>query len=146
MNTLNFLKFALAGAASWGIAFVTPIAPFLAFTILLVFCDLYTGVRKAVFLKEEIHSKGLRRTITKVSLYMIAILLSEGLKQVFTIPMDITYAISGIIAITEFKSNLENISVYTGVDIWANLVKQLPSVGNLLKKNEDAPSDEIVKK
>lgn len=114
----------LAGIGGAISSFVVPTSPFLIFTIVLVFCDLYTGTRAARKRNEVIHSRGLRRTIDKIVLYFIAILLTEGMKKVFNLDFgkfDITYLTAFAIALTEFKSNIENIQVVTGVNIWEKI-------------------------
>lgn len=107
---------------SWLLGFIIPIAPFLGFTIALVVADLYTGVKAARKKGEKIHSKGLRRTIEKIGVYIVVILLSEGMMKVFSIPIiNVTYTASFIIAIAEFKSVIENVEVVTEVNIWTKL-------------------------
>lgn len=114
------IKKSLVGSiGGWMLSKIMPIAPFLAFTIVLVFCDLITGLMAAKKRKETIHSKGLRRTVQKIVLYFIAIILSQGIKEVFMQSMPITYMVAFIIAIAEFKSNIENIEAVTDIKIWS---------------------------
>ncbi len=124
------------------VSFFVPIKPFLVFTTVLVLCDLYTGTKAARHRGEVIHSAGLRRTVQKITLYFIAILLAKGMIVVFGIDFThIDYIVSGLISVTEFKSNMENISQVTGVDIWAKLVEKFPSLSDYLSKsktNKDA--------
>ena len=128
------LKWANAVLFAWVVSFILPVKDFLIITTILVVCDLWTGVRAAKHRGEVIHSKGFRRSVNKISLYFIAILLSEGVSKVFDVPINLTYVTAGIIALTEFKSNLENISTVTGVDILSAISDQLPSIKDLLKK------------
>lgn len=86
-----------------------------------MFFDFATGVRAAKARKEKIRSRGFFRTVEKIVLYFLAILLSEGMKEVFNLPIPITYMVSGIIALTEFQSNLENISDITGTQLWPSI-------------------------
>jgi Na+/alanine symporter len=124
------IKTLLVALVSWLLSFIMPVMPFLVFTTILVFADLHTGIKAAEFRKEEIRSHGLRRTISKIVLYFIAILLSEGMKMVFHFPSwaDVSFLIAGLIAVTEFKSNLENISEYTQKDYWGEIARRLPNV------------------
>lgn len=105
-------------------SFISPLMPFLILTIALVFCDTYSGVKAARKRGEIIVSNGLRRTIEKMVLYFMAILLAEGMRGVFQIPnlpmteVTITYIVAASIALIEFKSNIENIESVTGAKIW----------------------------
>lgn len=131
----KFMKIAmyvLAAAWSWSMSFVLPIGHFLVLTLVLVVCDFVTGVRAARHRGEVIQSRGFRRTTWKSVMYFIAILLSKGMEDVFGIPK-LTYIVSGFIAITEFKSNLENVASFTGTDIWAHLVTRIPNLFKLPK-------------
>jgi phage-related holin len=134
---LKILSWLCTAFASWFLAFVTPIAPFLTFVIVLVVMDLFTGTRAAVHRKETIHSRGLRRSVEKIALYFVAILLSKATEAVFVVDWSIPYIVTGLIASTELKSNFENISQVTGVDIWARLVAKLPSLGDLLPPKKE---------
>jgi phage-related holin len=135
-----YLKLLLTAFGSWLLAFVLPSAAFLIFTTVLVFADLLTGTMAAKHRGEIIHSRGLRRSIVKIVLYFTAILLSEGFETVFVLGIDISYMVAGLIAVTEFKSNLENIGQVTGIDIWSKIAEKLPSLTDILpnKKDKDA--------
>lgn len=87
----------------------------------LVFADLFTGIRAAKKRGERIHSKGMSRTVAKMLYYTIAIVLSRVMELVFIPWLPIAQLTSGYIAIVEFKSNMENISQVTGVDVWNHL-------------------------
>lgn len=115
-------------------SFVSPLMPFLIITFALVACDTYSGIRAARARGEAIVSNGLRRTIEKMVLYFIAILLAEGMVQVFKIPQipftdfSITYVVAFAIAIIEFKSNIENVESVTGAKIWTYISEQVKSI------------------
>jgi phage-related holin len=103
--------------------FISPIVPMLLFVGFLVMADLFTGTKAAIKRGEIIHSKGLARSVSKITLYFIAILLSRGMEVVFFENIPVTSLTAGYIALAEFKSNLENIGEYTGTDIW-NYIKE----------------------
>jgi phage-related holin len=111
----------LYGITGWAASFLVPTGPFLGIVIFLVFSDFVTGVRAAVKRGERLSSKGFRRTVEKILLYFIAILASEGMHRVFMPGVPITYMTALAIAVTEFKSNIENIETVTGVQIWASI-------------------------
>ena len=107
------------------LAFVVPLIPFLLMIFALVALDFFTGVRAAKARKEAITSGGMKRTIEKTSLYFAAILLSEGMVQVFFPSLPVTYIVATYIALTEFKSNIENIGTATGTDIWKSILSKI---------------------
>lgn len=129
---VKLLTYFLATAWGWAMSFVLPVHQFMALTFALVLSDVVTGVWAAYKRNEAIRSNGFRRTISKIVLYFLAILLSKGMEDVLHIPK-LIYIVSGFIAMTEFKSNLENIAVVTGTNIWAHLVERIPGIFKLPK-------------
>lgn len=87
----------------------------------LVFADVFTGIRAAMKRGERIHSKGMSRTVGKMLYYTIAIVLSRVMELAFIPWLPIAQLTSGYIAVVEFKSNMENISQVTGIDVWNHL-------------------------
>jgi hypothetical protein len=67
--------------------------------------------------KEPITSKGLYRTSQKVVVYFVGIMIFEGAKITFSLPVNITYMVAFTIATTELYSISENIKSMTGVNI-----------------------------
>lgn len=115
----------LSTFAGYVISFLVPLLPFLLIVLSLVICDLFTGIRAANKRGEEIRSKGLRRTVFKFIEYAVAILLAEGMSKVFFPGLPLTFAVACFIALTEFKSNLENISVSTGTNVLSVVLERL---------------------
>jgi len=143
MTTLTLIKGLVYAAWVWLWAQIVPVAHFLGFTVVLVVLDLYTGVRAARHRKEPIRSHGFSRTTEKIALYFVAILLSHGMHQVFFAPMgvkfDLVWLVAGLISLTEFKSNLENIGTVTGMDIWGSISQYIPKLTMpKIKKDKDA--------
>lgn len=112
-------------------AFVMPISNFLVIMVALVIADWITGTRAAIKRKEPIVAAKMGKTIEKMALYFIALLLSEGMRRTFVPDFPITYITALSISITEFKSNVENIELVTGVQIWDSLKERFSA---LLKK------------
>lgn len=110
---------------AWMVSFVAPVWPFVGLAVALVVADMWTGIRKAVHLGDKISSKGFRRTIEKILLYFIAILLSEQMRITFFPAVPLTYLTALGICLTEFKSMIENVEVVTGVNIWSNISGRL---------------------
>lgn len=127
MKFLNaeFWQGFLYAVTGWASSFLVPTAPFLGIVLFLVFADFITGIRAAVKRGERLSSKGFRRTVEKILLYFIAILASEGMRQVFMPSVPVAYMTALAIAVTEFKSNIENVEQVTGVQIWATIKEAL---------------------
>ena len=70
-------------------------------------------------------SKGFGRTVEKIALYFIAILGSHAITIVFLPIVEVAYITAFAIALTEFKSNIENIETVTGVNIWNKIKDRL---------------------
>jgi phage-related holin len=103
------------------IFFFTPIVPLVLAVGVLSLTDTITGIAKAKKIGERIHSSKMTRTITKMVFYAIAIILGR-LMEVHFIPwMPIAQITAGYIALVEFKSNMENIGLLTGTDLWKGL-------------------------
>jgi uncharacterized membrane protein len=98
-------------------SFFLPIKHFLIFTIFVVFADTVTGILAARKRGEPITSKGLYRTSQKVVVYFVGIMIFEGAKITFSLPLNITYMVAFTIATTELYSISENIKSMTGVNI-----------------------------
>jgi phage-related holin len=95
-------------------------------TLCLVGIDLVTGVAKAVKAGgwASIRSRRLRETIGKGFLYLLAILSAFLLDYV--VGLDIAArAVAGVIALTEVKSILENVTEMTGVNVISALLAKL---------------------
>lgn len=131
------IKTIIFGAWLWLWALIAPVGHFLLFTVALVGCDLFTGVWAAKTRKEELRSRGFMRSVLKITLYCIAILLSHGMNQVFFEPkglgFDLVWMVAGIISLTEFKSNLENIATVTGTNVWSLISQYIPRLPKLPK-------------
>ena len=115
----------LAASAVGGIVLeqLMEIRPFIFMMLILVVCDLITGISAARSKGEKISSWGLRRTVQKFVLYGIAIALSKGMEYTFSFPQ-LVYVVAFYICTTEFFSNLENIGDVTGTNL-VSKVKEL---------------------
>lgn len=105
-----------------------PVSAYMVFTAFLVLCDLFTGVQAARKRNEAINSKGLGRSVVKISVYFIAVLIARGATVVFlpNSDFDFVHVVAGLIALTEIKSNFENIATVTGMDLLAEIAGYLP--------------------
>jgi len=94
----------------------------------LIFADCVTGVWAAKKRKEKISSAALRRTVSKMVIYQVA-LLSGFLVEHYMIEnlIPISKLVAGAIGMVELKSVLENSTVITGQDLFKTLIKKLGS-------------------
>lgn len=108
---------------------LAPINSVIIATFVLVLSDLIIGLIAAKKRGEKITSKGLRRTITKMLVYEVLIILgfiTESYLIGHTLPL--CRIISGFIGLTEITSLIESLNDISG----KNLLKGL--VGHLSKK------------
>ena len=119
---LNLLKqgydfIAVALTSGYIFSFFLPIKHFLLFTICAVIADTITGIKASKKEGIKITSKGLYRTTEKIVVYFVSIMIFEGAKNTFSIPIPITYMVASMIAGTELFSIAENVKRITGVNI-----------------------------
>ena len=119
---LNIFKIGYEGIAfalccGYLASFIIPIKHFLIFTICVVFVDTITGITKAKKQNKPITSKALYRTSQKIVVYFCGIMIFEGARLTFKLPLNITYMVAFTIATTELYSIAENIRTITGTNI-----------------------------
>jgi phage-related holin len=122
------------------IPFFIPIRGYLLFMLFAIIFDTITGIIAARAQKIPITSRGIWRTIEKIVIAFIAIMLSEGFRIVFMPEIPITMGVSAIIAAAEVKSNFENYYKITGVDIATTIYAQIKD--RLFPNNQNTPTDE----
>ena len=113
--------------------FFAPISDVLMFMCLLIFCDTITGIYAAKKRGDKITSYGMTRTTAKIVLTFIAIILSRGVEVIWLPNIPVAAIVSGYLCLTEFKSNLENISEATGNDLWKVILDRVTSFGKRIK-------------
>lgn len=110
------------------IPFVTPISGYMFFMISAITCDTITGLMAAMKQNKTITSRGIWRTLEKIVIAGIAIMLSYGFELLFLPDLPLTKGVAMIIAFAELKSNLENYQKITGVDVssvWMRRIKEI---------------------
>jgi len=107
------------------IFFFSPIGWTLVSIGVLVFSDVFTGIKAAKKRGDRIHSRTMSRTVSKIIFYTVAILLSRVMELAFIPWLPVAQLTSGYIAVVEFKSNMENISEVTGLDLWNHLKEKI---------------------
>lgn len=125
---VNLLKqgydfIAVALTSGFIFSFFLPIKHFLLFTICAVIADTITGIKAARKEGKAITSKGLYRTTEKIVVYFVSIMIFEGAKNTFSIPIPITYMVASMIAGTELFSIAENVKRITGVNLGTVIIR-----------------------
>lgn len=105
-----------------------PIKPLILTVGFLIFADCITGIWAAKKRGETIRSAALRRTVSKMIIYQIA-LLTGFCVEIYMIEslLPISKLVAGAIGMVEFKSILENSTVITGQDLFKSLIQKLGS-------------------
>ena len=114
---LGYEKIASAICCGWIFSFFVPIKGFLLFVIAVTFADMITGIKAARKEGQKINSRGLYRTSEKIAVYFVGIMIFEGAKNTFSLPVPITYMVAFLIATVELYSISENIKRITGVNL-----------------------------
>lgn len=126
-NKMDLLKNLLVALA----AVFAPIKAIIIVTGVLVFADLLTGILAARKKGQQITSAGLRRTVTKTTVYLSAVCLGF-LVEKFMIDsiLPISKIVSGIIGMVELKSLMENLNIIYGSDIFKTVIDKLGSIND----------------
>lgn len=113
------------------IAVFAPAKAMILTSLALVLVDLVTGVLAARKQGQPITSAGLRRTISKLFIYEIAILLGFLTQHYLTgdiIP--VSNIIAGFVGLTELTSCLENLNTIGGGQILKAVLNKIGSVND----------------
>lgn len=117
------------------IALLAPVHTMMIAVGVMIGLDLATGIWRAKKDGEKLTSHGLRRTITKVIAYQIAIITAFVMqKHLMADLIPVTNLVGGLIAVTEGKSVFENLSRITGIDFWNALKERLQPAKESEKK------------
>lgn len=94
----------------------------------LILADMITGILAAKKRGEKISSAEMRRSLTKMLVYQIAIISGFILeKYMLEDLLPVSKIVAGVIGMVEFKSILENTSVMAGQDILSLVMDKLGS-------------------
>ncbi len=126
-NMLEYLKSLLIAI----LAVFAPIQAVIIVTGVLVIADLITGLFAAKKRGEKITSAGLRRTVTKTTVYLSAVCLGFLVeKYMIDSILPISKLISGIIGVVELKSLMENLNTIYGSDLFKSIIEKLGSIND----------------
>lgn len=110
------------------LAILAPIKPLLLACGALIVADMVTGILAAHKRKESINSADMRRSLTKMVVYQIAIISGFVLeKYMLDGLLPVSKVVSGVIGMVEFKSILENVSTIAGQDVLQMVLDKLGS-------------------
>lgn len=108
------------------LAFVLPIKPLLIGSMVMVLLDCLTGIMAARKRGEKITAAGLRRTVTKLAVYTLAIVSgSVAEKMLLDALVPVAKLVAGAIGIVEIKSVLENAQTVLGMTLFQALMARL---------------------
>jgi hypothetical protein len=126
----------LEGLIAAILAVFAPIKMILITTIVIVFGDLITGLIAAHKRGEPLKSAGLRRTVTKLAIYLSAICVGF-LVETYMLEgyLAVSKIVAGLIGVVELKSLLENLDSINGSPLFKSLIKKLGSVNDDIKED-----------
>lgn len=113
-------------------AIFAPIKELFLVTLVLILVDLISGILAARKKGQKIQSAGLRRTFTKLLVYMtgigIGFLIEQFMLEGF---IPVSKLAAGLISLVEGKSIFENLDIINGSPIFKSLVHKLGSVNDI---------------
>jgi len=109
-------------------AVLAPIQAVLITVGILIMADLLTGIWAAKKRKEKISSSVMRRTISKMVIYQLAVICGFLLETYLLGGiLPVAKIVAGVIGMVEFKSILENSNWIVGSDIFKLVLQKLGS-------------------
>lgn len=111
----------------------------------LIFADLITGMWAAKKRGEKISSAAMRRTISKIVIYQLAVIGAFVLEtNLLSELLPVTKIVAGVIGLVEFKSMLENSGHIVGGNIFKMILEKLGSENDKPKEvvTEDTANKE----
>lgn len=138
---ISFVKQAFLLLVLGILDYLIPIEPFIKASLSLVVIDFITKLL-AVWKMEgsnRITSRKMKNSVVKFLLYSLAIIASHELHLLWmnkgiTGGTYLTFLITTLVTITEFKSIIENVEYGTGTKIWEYVNEQIPFFKKILKK------------
>lgn len=109
------------------LAIFAPIEGMLGTVAVLLVSDLILGVWAARHRGEPITSSGLKRTITKLATYEVALMFAFLAEHYLTSALPFCKIIGGMISMTEMLSILENLNEITDNQVLKGIVAKLQS-------------------
>jgi phage-related holin len=109
-------------------AVLAPIKPLIIACGALILADMVTGIIAAKTRKEKLQSAEMRRSLSKMVVYQVAI-ISAFVLETYMLEglLPVTKVVGGVIGMVEFKSILENASTIAGKDLVQLVIDKLGS-------------------
>jgi len=104
--------------------FLLPVQNIILATLALVMIDFITGITASIKEGHPITSRSAFRTISKLCVYEIVIIVGFGL-ELYLLEFPITKTIGGLIGVIEGKSFFENLYRITKVDLLRIIIDKL---------------------
>lgn len=141
----EFIQMPIAAFSSGVIAYFMPMYEVFAVLILFVTVDLAVGLLASRKRGIPCNSRRLRISVSKLSCYVIAVLLPYMAEKAFGIEWLASYKlIGGFIVLVEFISILENLAMLTEKLIFLKIIKLIR--GKLKENNEETISNIVWEK
>ena len=107
-------------------AFISPLFPLAILVSTLIGTDFVFGIYRAYKTKQEINSRKMGHTISKLFLYNLAVLSVFMLeKLVFGTDTQFTKVVVGVVAMVELKSIDESFRILYGFSIYESLIDKI---------------------
>jgi hypothetical protein len=114
----------------WLVWYLAPLKQNIATVLALVAVDVVTGVWASFKKGTKFESKTLRKTVSKSIGYLTFIVLGLLVEPYAPDSIPLVKIITGFVVWTEFQSIvMENLSVITGIDLWAAFRGKAPKDG-----------------
>lgn len=109
-------------------ATLAPIKALIISCGVIIVADMVTGIMAAKKRGEKINSADMRRSLSKMVVYQVAI-ISAFVLETYMLEglLPVTKVVGGVIGMVEFKSILENVSTIAGQDIVKMVLDKLGS-------------------
>lgn len=121
-----------------------PVQNAIIVTVLIVFLDLVLGVSASLKEGYRISSRSLRRTVSKILVYEITIILAYVI-EAYMIDYPLLKAATGLIGIVEGKSCLENLYRLTKVDLLKIIIDKFQLVYDTVKPSSSKDTTKTYK-
>lgn len=122
MTGIEKITYGITGAF---VGFIAPLPLLVFWLFMFVITDMITGMLAAKSRGETLSSKKMKKTISKMTCYMVVVLLARAI-NVHVLPfveMYACYIASGIICFVELFSILENMYTVTGNQVFRLLTQ-----------------------
>lgn len=117
------------------VALLAPIHALMGAVGFLILADLATGIWAAVKKRQKIKSSVMRRTISKLCIYQLAV-ISGFLVETYMLDsiLPVSKIVASVIGLVELKSILENSNHILGYSLFKSVIAKLGSENDNLKE------------